>query len=811
MQLPATHRKRFKSLGADRMRLRIFLLAFLPLLCHAPLPCNGMELLQNGELKTDDGGKIRHWNMLDKQCRYFVENGHVGGGTLENRKAPDFAIFQEISFPEPDRSPLVLRGESCSVNAGYGGDYCIYADVYHTDGTVRYSIKAKWRPGTHPWEETAICHEPDKPVSKVIVYVLLRNSTGKALFRNITLSRKPPGPLMNYCSLLALAPFRPDHYRLDLGFFNDRTLFTGAFLDKEGKKIGDFSGNGKVFRQEFKLPRHPYKIDLHLNSDGKSSRTARTLATLPEHRFLTDKHKVAVWCANAMEKISPLTFPGKDSKRQALLELAGNERESMQIVISNSTPDKLYGINCHVNDFIDAEGRKFPGKIEFRRIAYLPRTIPYGTHPEQLPEHEYWLPDPLLPMRDLTIPGQGSSGIWMTVYAPRGTPRGIYNGKITVTGRKKELGHINVRIRVFGFDLPQTFTFRSAFSLMDGFMERYYPEKTERFRRQAWDLMLDHRLNPDDITRTDMPAIEDLLYARSRGMNSFNILHLVPRPRKKVLWTLWAPLSAYNEKLFAEFAFRLDDYIAELEKYDLKKFAYFYGFDERRKDAFDALKRTRDFVKKRWNIPLMSTSTMFQELVRQPENPAYMATDWFCPLTNFYNPALAERLRKKGHQIWVYSCCGPEYPYVNFSNLEYPFMNARQMAWQVYALRADGFLFWHVNNWKREKRMYIDDTVNFQRFYLREKFAMNTTGDGEFLYPGKNEIYPSIRLANLRDGSEDYDYLVLLSRKDPALALDFSKRICPQRRSPVRDFRKLLEIRREIAEHLENEKQASEN
>ena len=95
-----------------------------------------------------------------------------------------------------------------------------------------------------------------------------------------------------------------------------------------------------------------------------------------------------------MEKISPLTFPDKDSKRQALLELAGNERESMQIVISNSTPDKLYGINCHVNDFIDAEGRKFPGKIEFRRIAYLPRTIPYGTHPEQLPEHEYWLPRP---------------------------------------------------------------------------------------------------------------------------------------------------------------------------------------------------------------------------------------------------------------------------------------------------------------------------------------------------------------------------------------------------------------------------------
>lgn len=99
MQLPATHRKRFKSLGADRMRLRIFLLAFLPLLCHAPLPCNGMELLQNGELKTDDGGKIRHWNMLDKQCRYFVENGHVGGGTLGKPQSTGFCDFPGDFFP----------------------------------------------------------------------------------------------------------------------------------------------------------------------------------------------------------------------------------------------------------------------------------------------------------------------------------------------------------------------------------------------------------------------------------------------------------------------------------------------------------------------------------------------------------------------------------------------------------------------------------------------------------------------------------------------------------------------------------------
>ena len=231
--------------------------------------------------------------------------------------------------------------------------------------------------------------------------------------------------------------------------------------------------------------------------------------------------------------------------------------------------------------------------------------------------------------------------------------------------------------------------------------------------------------------------------------------------------------------------------------------AYFYGFDERRKDAFDALSKTRDFVKKRWNIPLMSTSTMFQELLKDPNNQAYKTCDWYCPLTNFYNPILADKLRKEGHQVWVYTCCGPEYPYVNFANLEYPFINARQIAWQVYALKADGFLYWHVNNWRRNRRMFIDETVNFQRFYLHDKFALNATGDGELIYPGKNDIYPSIRLANLRDGSEDYDYLKLLEIKNPKLAIKFAKEICPGRKNSTQDNQKILDIRRKIAEILE--------
>ena len=728
----------------------------------------------------------------------------MGGGTfVPGKKAPDFSFYQEILFEKPDKSPVVFQGESLAYNAGYGGDYCIFADLHFADGTVRYAVKAKWRPGTHSWERAVMCYYPEKPVRKIVLSVLLRNSSGKALFRNISLRRGNPGPMMSYCSLLSLAPFSRTHYRLDLGFFGAKTQFSGKFTDKAGKSLAEFKSKGKIYRKEFSFAALPHALELEMTDKNMTKREKILLSTLVRKAPEGKAFAPVVWCANAMEKISPLTLPGKNPAQQKLMELAGNERESMQIVISNGKNQELKNVTCTVSDFRNESGIKFPGKINLQRIAYRPRTIPYATHPEQLPESEYWLPDPLLPMCTFSVPGRGNAGIWLTAYAPAGTLRGIYSGTVKVAAAGKVLGNIKVQIRVFGFDLPKTFSYRSAFSVMDGWLELYYPGRLPEFRRKAWDIMLDHRLNPDDITRTEMPEISDLLYARSRGMNSFNILHLVPKPKKKVLWVIWGKLSEYNEKLFREFADRLDGYIAELEKHDLKKMGYFYGFDERRKDAFDALSRTRAFVKNRWNIPLMSTSTMFQELVRHPDKKEYQTTDWYCPLTNFYNPGLAERLRKNGHQVWSYTCCGPEYPYVNFANLEFPFMNGRQIAWQVYTLKADGFLFWHVNNWAKRKPMYMSSKSCFQRWYQHDKYAMNATGDGELLYPGWNEIYPSIRLANVRDGSEDYDYLTLLRAKNPAMADKLAKQVCPSRKNGIRDYKKLLMIRRQIAEYLE--------
>ena len=781
------------------MKILTLLLFFLGTICSI----FAENLLKNPQFLPDKNGNVPHWQKLDNKVSFFIENGFLGGGSLQNKRAADFALCQELTFQDINKNPIVFSGESLAQKAGFGGDYCLYLDIYYADGSIKYGVKAKWKTGTHSWEKAIMCFYPDKKVKKVILSVLLRNSTGKALFRNIKLSRKEPGPILNYYSLLSLAPFKNSNYRLDLGFFK-YVSFEGKFLDKKGTVLESFKGRGKTYRKEFSFKEIPATLVLITKDKNNTlTFTQKISKNINNSVYNTLPKKITVSCANSMAKISPVLSTLPKFTNNIQLQLAGHEYESLQIVISNNTNKKVSKINCSVGKLVTSNGLVFPGEITFNRIGYLPRTIPFATHPEQLNENTYWLPDVLLPMVNFSVPQKSNAGIFVTVYAPKNTPKGIYKGTVTITSNNQKIGEVNLSVRVFGFNLPQKFSYKSAFSLMDGFLEFYYPDRLPLFRRKAMDIMLDHRLNPDDITRTQMPQISDLLYAKTRGMNSFNILHLVPQPKKKVLWTLWAPVKAYNEKLFDEFRNRLDDYIKQLEVHNLKDMAYFYGFDERRKDAFNAITKTRDFVKKRWNIPLMSTSTMFQELARDPNNQAYKTCDWYCPLTNFYNPILADQLRKEGHQVWVYTCCGPEYPYVNFANLEYPFINARQIAWQVYALKADGFLYWHVNNWRRNRRMYIDETVNFQRFYLHDKFALNATGDGELIYPGKNDIYPSIRLANLRDGSEDYDYLKLLEIKNPKLAIKFAKEICPGRKNSTQDNQKILDIRRKIAEILE--------
>ena len=302
---------------------------------------------------------------------------------------------------------------------------------------------------------------------------------------------------------------------------------------------------------------------------------------------------------------------------------------------------------------------------------------------------------------------------------------------------------------------------------MDGFMRAEYPENWREMKRQAIDVMLDHRLNPDDISRTSPPEMEDLLHARDRGMSRFNILNIVPEPKRGDKWVCIAkPGDVFTDEFYRMFTARLRPYWESLRANGLAGMAYIYGFDECKEEYYHGIDRMWRRLKVDFpDLPVMTTTKMFQDLAKGNTNGFdCITTDWYCPVSNVYDEKWADYLRARGKKVWWYTCCSPAYPYANMASLEYPPVEGRLvLGCLTWLYRADGFLFWHVNNWRAGNAPMDETDTYFPEWNTWNHLGV--PGDGIFLYPGKEHILPSIRFANIRDGEEDYEYLLRAERQ----------------------------------------------
>jgi hypothetical protein len=599
-----------------------------------------------------------------------------------------------------------------------------------------------------------------------------------------------------------MGPYQNDSYRIRYAFLQENIKSNYQLLDSAGRILYSGSAVGKKVDQTVKCPGSPIKLQISADDDKTSCSKIISISRISAPKQLANGKNIQVWLTDSMTKVSPLTFPPTQVPAKAKIALAGGERECVQLSISNVSNEKLGNISVEITNLKNNSGKNLPGKIICERIAYVPRAVNCNSHKDALPDSIYWLPDPLLPNGNFSVPAGATQGVWITVAANRNIPRGTWHGFITVKGLPQKEVKVPFEVTTWGFSLPERFSYRSAFAVMDGYLAMQYPEqKLSQIRRKAWNIMLDHRLNPDDITRTELPKIEDLLYARSRGMNYFTICNLVPKPKGKKIWTLAAPVQAYNDELIQEFQSRFDPYVAELKKHGLDKDAAFYGFDERGEEYFPSIAKIHKMLKTRYKIPLFSTSAMYRLLAASPERSDCYAQDWYCPTTMHYKKELSDKLRHKGHQVWWYTCCGPYYPYANFSNIEYPLHDGRLLAWMTYYNQADGFLFWHTNNWLRNTKRFNENTTYQPEFNL---FIIGgSAGDGQLLYPGQNGPLPSIRLANLRDGSEDYDYLKLLeAKKGMQAALTIAKELVPDVCKYETNHSKIMIVREKIAKSI---------
>jgi hypothetical protein len=95
-------------------------------------------------------------------------------------------------------------------------------------------------------------------------------------------------------------------------------------------------------------------------------------------------------------------------------------------------------------------------------------------------------------------------------------------------------------------------------------------------------------------------------------------------------------------------------------------------------------------------------------------------------------------------------------------------IESRVIWWQAYQQKMDGFLYWGLNIWDQPGNdRPIDPAAN-----PKLEWSITTGGDydwlhgdGRLLYAGPDGPIGSIRLANIRDGLEDYEYLWLLAQR----------------------------------------------
>ena len=670
---------------------------------------------------------------------------------LVSKNARGAGAHQDLSYAKPDRTPVVFGGWCKSANAAIHPQF--YLDIEYDDGSWEWAVQINWCMGTYDWTRAIRVFEPKKPVRQIKAYLLLRDDIGTAWFDDVFLARRDPGLELMAVERTTDRPFRDtDYVRVEFG----------RVLSWTAKGAASVSGKGK--EALVPIARATGEVSLRLD-DGKTN-VVRSVRVPPSTRKPNPLRldEVVVWTADSMRMVTPLTFPKADERRAAIeLELAGRERESAQVQISTGDGRELSDVDVKISPFV-AAGVPFKGEVSWNRLGYLARNPGYKPHPLGVDPEEKWLPDPLLPPKTFKVRKGATQGVWLTAHAAADAKPGRYEGVVELLSAGKTFAKVKVAVRVRGFALPERFGMATSFSVMDGFTRAMYPKRYAEMRRQSHDLLLDNRLNPDDISRTTPPSVEDVAYWRSRGMSVYNLLNYVPPPSNpKQMWVCFTSKdAAFKPELYEHVKGTLAPLVAELRRRNLLDGAYIYGFDERGKEFYKGIEQ----LWHRWrtdfpDVPMMTTAFMFRDLKAGAKAAdEFFATDWHCPLSSVYTEKLADQYRAKGRKVWWYVCCGPTAPYANFASLEYPWADGRLLGWMTYRYRADGLLYWHVNYWGRRAPLSGED-VYFPGW--RTGNSLHMPGDGIMLYPGENEVWPSARLAEMRDGEEDWEWLRLAS------------------------------------------------
>lgn len=479
-----------------------------------------------------------------------------------------------------------------------------------------------------------------------------------------------------------------------------------------------------------------------------------------------------VWTTTTMDKVlkeaTPPTNPG-DAIR---ISAAKNEFEPFQVVVR---PDAGATARLALSAW---SGPGSLGAPEIRRVGYVPIASP--SDPAAIPSG--FMPDPLEPTTfgaDEAIAGGENQPFWITVRVPADAVAGDYTATLTVTvgGASAD---VPVNLHVFDFALPAKIGFdgnwNSSFEALGGGASLEVVQQLKDFFFEhrlvpsgvAWPAGLNYdggiaydcasgtfqeEANPYDFSQLGPKYIDGTGW-NGVGFPSFEIMQFVDNstPRPQTFCNVdrgpdHFGTAAYN----AEWSKLLSAIDAYLVAHGWEHEGYYYVQNEPQgPEDYDVAAFLANLTKQAApHLRIAVSEEPKPEIVGNPQAAGHSYDLWWADLSEF-DPDYAKVRQAAGDEVWWYFLYGDLPPHFNPITIDHPGLESRIGHWAAWKYRIKGFAYYSVTGWGGDP--YSNPSPQ----------GTNQNGDGFLLYPPEPAgLVTSIRWELLREGAEDFEYLLL--------------------------------------------------
>ncbi len=498
-------------------------------------------------------------------------------------------------------------------------------------------------------------------------------------------------------------------------------------------------------------------------------------------------------CLNAIYAATQVSLNGSVAGTDSVaISCARNETTSFQVVVT-ARHDKLVGVDAILSPLGSRSGDTLPPEcVEMFCAVFVPvrqsdpvAPLPPGMWSDVLvPRLDPWTGEPVQGVQwgEAGFTGERFRGqfeiwpnqhqpVWGDIHIAKDTPAGEYTATLTVTADNAETQHMPVTLEVWDFTLPDGPTLENHFG---GFSHAapYYgldtdSEEFERLEDIFVEMLVAHQINPH-LPRRLHPAIGDDGRALFDNKLDGRITAYVNRHHMTNIQVPNAPFAdvmGANRSKGTAYYRSWCDY---LERKDWLDRSYLYMYDEpQRVDQYDAVREIGAFVGKA--EPRLRRLVVEQTYT---QNPAWGvlddATDIWCPLLGYIHEPSIKRVQAAGDDVWTYTALAqptpdyyPDYETAKddlppFWQIDWPRLGYRIAPWICRRYGATGLLYWATCYWGNPPRNPWDNPT----------MGDHWNGEGILFYPGKEAgidgLVASVRLKNVRDGLQDYEYFVLL-------------------------------------------------